>query len=391
MPSAGRTRNLTLLARDGLLFGLPLLPYIVMVSLYRRGAGAVDLHVFWSAAQAVAHGNSPYDPAGVAHARALVEAGSKHGPTADWAVYPPAIYGVLVPLGLLPWHVAATIGIAGIAAAGFFALRIMGIRDWRCYLVAAGSVPFAISILEGAISTLLMLSVALAWRGRIPATASAAALVAKLFVWPLAFVVAGLHGYRRAGILLGGAFAAVVGSWAIIGFADLRQYPGLLSDLSATEAQNSFSTAGFAHALGASPVLGEYAGLALGLALAVLALRAGRAGRRDAAFTLAIVASLLASPIVWAHYFVLVFLPLAVRAPRFNALWLVALPMWFGSPLAAKGHLLAFLATWPCIAIIVFVALRPARGGSASEAVRPEILTPPVPSMARDADTRAAA
>jgi hypothetical protein len=287
--------------------------------------------------------------------------------------------------------VAATIGIAGIAAAGFFALRIMGIRDWRCYLVAAGSVPFAISILEGAISTLLMLSVALAWRGRIPATASAAALVAKLFVWPLAFVVAGLHGYRRAGILLGGAFAAVVGSWAIIGFADLRQYPGLLSDLSATEAQNSFSTAGFAHALGASPVLGEYAGLALGLALAVLALRAGRAGRRDAAFTLAIVASLLASPIVWAHYFVLVFLPLAVRAPRFNALWLVALPMWFGSPLAAKGHVLAFLATWPCIAIIVFVALRPARGGSASEAVRPEILTPPVPSMARDADTRAAA
>jgi hypothetical protein len=65
--------------------------------------------------------------------------------------------------------------------------------------------------------------------------------------------------------------------------------------------------------------------------------------------------------------------------------------MWFGSPLAAKGHLLPFLATWPCIAIIVFVALRPVRGGSASEAVRPEILTPPVAPMARDADTRAAA
>jgi alpha-1,2-mannosyltransferase len=389
MASADRTRNLTLLARDGLLFGVPLLPYIVMIGLYGRGAGAFDLHVFWSAAQAVAHGNSPYDPAGVAHARALVEAGSKHEASAAWAVYPPAAYAALVPLGLLPWHVAATIGIAGIAAAGFFALRIMGVRDWRCYLVAAGSVPFAISILEGAISTLLMLGVALAWRGRIPATASAAELVAKLFVWPLAFVVAGLHGYRRAGMLLAGACAVAVGSWAIIGFADLRQYPRLLSDLSAAEARNSFSTAGFAHALGASPALGEYAGLAFGLTLAVLAFRAARAGQRDAAFTLAIVASLVASPIVWVHYFVLVFLPLAARAPRFNALWLVALPMWFGSPIAAKGHLLPFLATWPCIAIVVFVALLPARAGATAQESRPELPTPPV--VLADADARAAA
>jgi Glycosyltransferase family 87 len=362
MVSADHARSLLLVARDGLLFGLPILPYVVMAGLYRNGTGGVDLHVFWSAAHSVAHGVSPYDPAAVAHARTLVDTHPRVEASRGWAVYPPAVYAVLIPLGLLPWHVAAAIAIAGIAAAGFLALRVMGVRDWRCYFVAFGSVPFAMSLLEGTISTGLMLATALVWRGRVPVAATATALVAKLFVWPLVFVVAALHGIRRAALLLASAVFAALASWAIIGFADLLQYPKLLSDLSASEARLSFSLSGLFYALGASPELGQYVGLLLGLALSVLAFRLARSGLRDAAFTIAIVAALLASPIVWTHYFVLIFLPLAARAPRFNALWLAPLPMWLGSPLAADGRLLPFLVTWPCLAIIVLVALRPMLG-----------------------------
>src|SRR4051812_5409444 len=114
-----RFRNLSRVARDALLLGLPLLPYVVMIGLFRRGDGAFDLHVFWTAAHSVAHGASPYDPAGVAHARALIEAHPQASASTAWAVYPPAAYIPLIPLGLLPWHVAAAIGVAGVAAAGF--------------------------------------------------------------------------------------------------------------------------------------------------------------------------------------------------------------------------------------------------------------------------------
>ena len=347
-----------MVARDGLLFGLPLLPWVIIVGIYRNGSGAFDLHVFWVAAHSIAHGISPYDPTAVAHERALVLAHSKSTLSAAWAVYPPALYAALVPFGLLPWHVAAPVGIAAIAAAAFLALRVMGVRDWRCYAVAAGSVPFAMTVVEGSISTCLMLATALAWRGRAPIVSTAAALVAKLFVWPTVFVVAALYGYRRAALLLLGSLAAVLGSWAIIGFDSMMQYPKMLSDLSAAEGLDSFSSAGLVHALGGAPRIGQYAGELLGLALAILAFLLARRGQRDAAFTLAILSALLASPIVWTHYFVLLYLPLAAHAKRFSMLWLVPLPMWLGHPLAAKGHLSAFLATWPCIAIILFVALR---------------------------------
>jgi alpha-1,2-mannosyltransferase len=357
MPSP-RFRNLVRVARDALLLGLPLLPYIVMVGLFRRGDGAFDLHVFWTAAHSVAHGLSPYDPAGVAHARALIEAHPHASASTAWAVYPQAAYIALIPLGLLPWHVAAAIGVAGVAAAGFLALRVMGVRDWRCYLVAFGSAPLATSILEGAISTVLMLAVALVWKGRATLTASAAAIVAKLFAWPLAFVVAGLHGYRRAALLLAGAVAVAVGSWAVIGFSDMLAYPGMLSDLSAAEAQNSFSAGGLAYALGAPAAIGSDLGILAGLATAVFAFRAARAGRRDAALTLAIVSALVASPIVWAHYLVLLFLPIAARSARFSVLWLAPLPIWLGYPIGANGHILAFVFSWPCIAIVVIAALR---------------------------------
>ncbi len=388
MASSHRTRNLLLAARDALLLGLPAIVYVVMIGLYRDGIGGFDLHVFWAAAHSVAHGVSPYDPAAVAHARALVEGHAKTAPTEAWAVYPPAVYVALIPLGLLPWHVAAAIGLVGVASAGFLALRVMGVRDWRCYLVACGSVPFAMSMLEGAISTLLMLCIALVWRGRLPVVASAAALVAKLFVWPFVFVVAGLHGFRRAGLVLVAAFAAAVGSWALIGFDDLLRYPQLLRDLSAAEAGESFSVAGLFHAFGASPGLGQDVGVLLGLAVAALAFRMASSGRRDAAFTLAIAASLLASPIVWTHYLVLLYLPLAVRAPRFSVLWLAFVPLWLVSPIAAKGHLVSFLVSWPCVALVIGVALWPMLGRSVDR-IRPGLILPA--ERLRDLELSAAA
>jgi hypothetical protein len=330
-----------------------------------------DLHVFYVAARAVAHGHAFYDPAGLAHTYALAARDLAVPVQASaWAVYPPALYEALVPFGYLPWGLAQVVGVAVLAVTPFLALRVMGVRDWRCYAVLYASVPVWTSILEGAISGALMLAVALMWRGRHVVLVGAAAFAAKLFVWPLLLVEVA-HDRRRGGWLLAAAAALVVVPWAFLGFHDITRYPAMLSDLSGAEGHDSFSMTGLAYALGVSPGVGTGLGIVLGLAATAYAVRSVRHGERDVAYTLGIVAALLATPIVWMHYFVLLFLPLAVRYPRLNWVWMVALVPWIAPHWGANGHIWAFLFTWPCFAIMVAAALRPGIASAVSRAAAP--------------------
>ena len=279
-------------------------------------------------------------------------------PLAPWAVYPPVLFAAMVPLGWLPWPAALVIGTLLIAACPFAALRVMGVRDWRCYFAMYGSLPMTSSIGLGAISPLLMLGLALIWRGRLGVAAGIATLVAKLFLWPLSIPIAALEGRRRAAEIVVGSIACTIGSWAIIGFADLTSYPRLLTDLSAIEAHNSFSAVGLAFALGLPLGAGTIVGFALGGAAAALSFRAGVSGRRDDAFTYGLLTALLFSPIVWMHYLVLLFVPLAARVPRFRAVWLVPLALWAHTFQGADGDLLAWALFWVCVACVVTAATR---------------------------------
>jgi hypothetical protein len=276
-------------------------------------------------------------------------------PLAAWAVYPPALFAVLIPLGWLPWHVAFVLGTLLVAIAPFLALRVMGVRDWRCYLATYGSLPVVSSIGLGAISTVLMLGLALVWRGRSTSPSAIASLVAKVFLWPLVITLAALHGHRRAAIVGAGALACAIGPWAIIGFADITRYPQLLSDLSAIEAHNSFSTTGIAYALGLPLTLGTALGLVLGGGAAARSYHQGHHGRRDAAFTYGLLAALLLSPIVWMHYLALLPVAIAARFPRFGVVWLMPLALWAYQLQAAAGSLLALTLFWGCVLTIVGV------------------------------------
>jgi hypothetical protein len=371
MPLIARYRWVPGLLGACLLVALATAPYIFVVSLLWHGSGGVDFHVFWKAAREIGHGQTPYDPTGLDHLRRAAEQDMAH-PQKDqaWAAYPPALYLLIVPFGLLPWHVAAAIVMPLLALTPFLALRVMGVRDWRCYAAAYASVPVVTTTLLGSISSLLMLGCALVWRGRGGALAPAATIVAKLFLWPLVPVLAVLAGIRRTLVVLSIALAAVIASWAVIGFDDITRYPAMLSQLSAAEAHDSFSLAGMAYAFGAPPALGTYLGAALGLAVCGVAVREARGGRRDAAFTLAIVAALLASPIVWMHYFTLLFLPIAARYPRLNAVWAIPLVPWVGSYWASDGHWFAFVATWPWFALVVAACLWPEAASRTAAALR---------------------
>jgi len=226
------------------------------------------------------------------------------------------------------------------------ALALLDVRDWRCYPTALLYPPTIENVEYGAVGPLLALLVALAWRYRervAPVAASLGAAIAlKVFLWPL---LAWLAATRRWKGVLGAALVVAglaLGSWAVIGFDGLADYPELLRTLSDIEAENSYSayailvTIGLPSALARVVVVVAAAGL---LALAWRAARVGPDGDRQS-LTLALAAGFVLTPILWLHYLVLLVVPIALARPRLSALWLVPLAM-------TVFELLDLYAGWP--------------------------------------------
>ena len=128
---------------------------------------------------------------------------------------------------------------------------------------------------------------------------------------------------------VGCAVVLALVSWAVIGFAGIGGYPGLLHHLSSDEASSSYSVI----ALSVRAHLPEAVGVVLSLLAAAVLLAAAAWVARDerrafpdrdvAVLTLVLAAALAASPIVWVHYFLLLLVPLALTQPRLSLLWFV--------------------------------------------------------------------
>jgi alpha-1,2-mannosyltransferase len=263
---------------------------------------------------AVLHGHSPYPPATL---RALS--------VGDKFVYPPPSAFIFVPFALVPqWLAVALFGVLSAASLAVVP-RLLGVRDWRVFVVLGlwPSVSFGLAL--GTFSLPLTLAVALAWRWRDRVFAGGlivgAAVIAKLYLAPLALWLACTRRFR--GALVAGVTLAVLTltSWAAIGFAGLRDYPTLLSQLSRAEIRTSYSPAGIAAQLGAPVTVASAFGLVLAAALLVVSWRAWRRGAEIAAFCGVLAASLAGSPLVWHHYAIVLLVPIALVAPRLDWLW----------------------------------------------------------------------
>ena len=108
--------------------------------------------------------------------------------------------------------------------------------------------PVVDSLSLGAISSMLLLGVALAWRYRdrayVAGAATAVTAVAKVFVWPLFVWLLATRRFRAALVAAVASVLLVVGGWAVIGFAGLGGYPHLLQVLTKVDAVKSYSLAG---------------------------------------------------------------------------------------------------------------------------------------------------
>jgi hypothetical protein len=329
-----------------------------------------DLAVFLSAGEAVRHGESPYVDAAVV----------AEGQPAPY-VYPPVLAFLVAPLTLLPETIrgSSTPGILFtliLIASTVGALLALDVKDWRCYPVAL-LYPVTLENFEyGALGPVLALLVALGWRHRDRVSGAAAAIgaavVLKIFLWPLVVWLAATRRWKAAAGAAGAAVALALVSWAVIGFRGLTEYPSLLRRLSDVEAESSYSAFALLRTIDVPELAARGIVISVCAGLLVLAWRAARApgsdrderDRRSLTFVLA--AGFALTPILWLHYLVLLVVPIALVRPRLSALWFAPLTLtvfealdWYRGWPRGDGRALVSVAL---VVALVFIASLWSRG-----------------------------
>ena len=316
----GRARLVQL--ASWVLFGA--LPAIVVVLLFvsaiEDDAVAFDFRVFYGAAEAVLDGESPYqDPE---DENAIVARGY---------VYPPITAIAVIPLTVLPVEAAGLLVMALLVGAALAIPYVLGVRDWRCYGLLLLWPPVISAVQTGTVTLLLALGAALAWRCRDRTTVAAgsvgATLSLKLILWPLLVWQAATRRLVSAVAAFAVGALLAVGSWAVIGFKGLTEYPDVLRRLQAVVELDSYTLYVVALDVGASSVVARVIWLAAGIATLAGVVLVARRGNERRAFVLAVAGALLLSPIVWLHYFALLAVVVALSRPRLSLVWFVPLAM----------------------------------------------------------------
>jgi Glycosyltransferase family 87 len=318
---------------------------LMTAALFAHGKELFDFRGgLYNAGVAILHGRSPYQPGFLEHQAAVMRAGGvARGETTDLAfsipVYPAFPNLLVVPLSLLALWLAGILYTLLSCAAMVAGLRLLGVRDWRCLAVVACSWPFLYGLYLGAIGPFLVLGAGVAWHWRArlwpPALGIAAIVAAKIFPWTLGVWL--LITRRYQALALSAAAGAVItfGAWAVIGLHGLSQYPQMLSNMSFLQEGRADSIVTVLRVAGVSSGMANACAIIVAMSILGLAWRLshGEDGDRRA-FGLAVLAALASTPIVWDHYMVLLFVPIALCSPQFSALWLgplIASTLWIGS------------------------------------------------------------
>jgi hypothetical protein len=356
-------------------YALPMVLIGLALFYWVKGYG-IDFNAnVWEPGRAVLHGNSPYPKPELS---ALV------GHTTF--LYPPPLLLLDVPLALLPHAVARGLFWILTASAVLGALRLVGVRDWRVYFCASLVFPVWYAEVFGNPTLLLLVPLALAWRHRDEPWAAGVAVgvvvALKLILWPLGLWLLATRRYRATGIAVGTSVATIVLTWAMIGFKGLADYPHLLRMFSETTAgPRGFTLSTLARQLGLGSGFAHGVQWACGIALLALVVAlATRADGDRRAFSVALAAALVITPVVEEKYLALLLVPLALARPDFGASWRLLRWGWI-FPLVPRGdyavivdhgRVLRSLGRTPSvpqllivlglIGLIAWVTARPARG-----------------------------
>jgi len=293
-----------------------------------------DFGAYYIAARALGNGESPFD-ASVAARLALTAGVEHHSPY----IYPPLLALLLRPLAALPYSAAAAVWF-GLSAAALLAslwlLRPFVQLPWRIYGWVCVAVlflpPVHHTLQHGQITHFLLLLIVSGAAGGARAAAWVG-IAAALKVFPA--TLAGV--YALSGRMA--ALVATVASAVILTIAGALAEPAATADFvrrvgpelaverrlapnnQSVEAVTArwFETHWFVTPVVDAPIAGRLAAYLVTLAVVgvtfwmlVSIRRADGAMVQPGRFSLVLAATLMVSPIVWDHYYVLLLLPLAV-------------------------------------------------------------------------------
>jgi len=288
----------------------------------RQNRVAVDFQdAYYVAGHRLLHGGNPY-----AWTHREIYAGVAF-------VYPAFSALFFAPFALIAEGTAGVLWTLVCIALTPLTLWVLGVRDWRVYVVAMLWLP-VFGAWQSANETMMLVFIAaLVWRYRgnpiAAGVLTAVAISLKPVMWPLALWLLATRRWRASGYGLAAGLLINAVSWGVVGFGNFRVY---LRDagLDARHAwRGGYSVIAALGHLGFGRSFGDAAMVAVCLALvAAIVFVAFIRHREREALTLAIVLMLAASPLVWAHYFALLLIPMALAFPQMSWLWAFALLMW---------------------------------------------------------------
>ena len=316
----------------GVLLALVCWWWLVLAVQGSPGDWAFDFRQFWQGANDVVNGVSPYPSAAL-----LTTAGDHLDPEGIREVfrfpYPAGAAVALAPFGLLGFDDAAAVWSAVLIVSLLAAVWILGVRDWRVLGVVITSAAVISAVRLGTLTPVLILLLAVAWRWRdrrwVAGGSLAFAISLKLFLWPLVVWLAATRRWTAAALAAALAAGATLAAWAAIGFDGLADYPELLRRLSDVVADRGFSLVALGVEAGLPRGAAEALPWLVGLSLLAGVVAIARRERWDRnAFSLAIIAAIALTPIVWLHYFALLIVPLALARPRLSWAWALMWIFW---------------------------------------------------------------
>jgi alpha-1,2-mannosyltransferase len=188
-------------------------------------------------------------------------------------------------------------------------------------------------------------------------------VVAKLFLWPLWLWLVYTRRFAAAALSAAVGVTVTVAAWWGLGFAGLHDYPRVLSRLTELVGTNSYSSYALLHAGGLSGATAQRLVVVAGGALAALAAWRFRAVRTDErSFVAALGLALLVTPILWPHYLVLLFAPIALLRRTLSPLWLLPLLIWFDGHAWSYGDPARIIPLLALCAVPFVFALRQPSG-----------------------------
>lgn len=299
------------------LIGAVALAYLSFGILTARETLGCDFLVYRAAAQDLLAGRPIYDVG-------ITETGS-----CNLYYYPPPFVAVVVPFALLPPLPGILMWIAALTACYAVGCLLMPVRPevrLAIFLLGAVSWPFIFGVRIGQVVPILFLLFAIGWRrlDRPEITGATVALGTLVKLQPA--VLLGWLVARRAWRGVAAAFAVGVAASlaaAVVGLSGWADMVGVLRNLESAidhPVNLSLGAIGYQHGLGLETA-GFLQAVNVVAALMLVVVWALR-GTAEAGYLVAVVASQVISPIVWAHYSLILLLPVA---------WLIERRQWWAA------------------------------------------------------------